>query len=93
MPDGSWIAVDDAHVAGGTPLMPWPGRNLLWERHGFGYYPSSSRMFVEQVLGQLVGPRGILRTPIRMSLRAATRTVRVCAKLRNFLIDRCSPVP
>mgnify|MGYP000571586048 CR=1 FL=1 len=28
MPDGFWVAGDDAYVAGCRMLTPWPGRNL-----------------------------------------------------------------
>lgn len=93
LPDGYWVAADDAYVAGRRVLTPWPGRNLPWERDSFNYYQSSARIFVEQTFGQLVGRWGILWKPIRFSLPTATRSIRVCAKLHNFLIDRSSAVP
>jgi len=35
MPDGSWVASDDAYVAGRRMPTPWPGRNLAWEKDAY----------------------------------------------------------
>lgn len=93
IPDGSWVAADDAYVAGRKVLTPWPSHNLPWERDAFNYYQSSSRILVEQAFAQLVGRWGILWKPIRICWRTATRTLRVCAKLQKILNDLRSPVP
>lgn len=73
LPDGYWVAADDAYVAGRRVLTPWPGRNLPWERDSFNYYQSSARIFVEQTFGQLVGRWGILWKPILFSLPTPDR--------------------
>jgi len=90
LPRGFWVAADDAYTASIWVLTPWPGRLLLWERDAFNYWQSSSRIFVEQTFGQLVGRWGILWKPMRFPLPVVTKTLRVCAKIHNFLIDRDS---
>ena len=89
-PDGFGVAADDAYAASKRVLTPWPGRYLLWERDAFNYWQSSSRIFVEQIFGQFVGRWGILWKPLRFPLPVVTQTLRVCAKLHNFLIERAS---
>ena len=88
LPDGYWVAADDAYSAGRRVVNPWPVRRLLWERDAFNYWQSSSRIFVEQTFGQLVGRWGILWKSLRFSLPIVTQVLRVCAKLHNFLKDR-----
>jgi len=91
LPRGYWAAGDDAYIAGLRLLTPWPGHNLPWEKDSFNYYHSSSRTFVEQVFGQIVGRWGVLWRPIRFSVSCAALIVRVCARLHNFLVERSSP--
>jgi len=71
-------------------LTPWPVRYLVWERDAFNYWQSSSRIFVKQTFGRFVGRWGILWKPLGFSLPVVTRTLRICAKLHNFLIERAS---
>lgn len=91
LPDGFWVAADDAYVAGKRVLTPWPDRNLPWERDSFKFYQSSCRIFVEQVFGQVVSRWGVLWRPLRFSLSTSTRVIFVCVRLHNFLIERRSP--
>jgi len=71
-------------------LLPCPGRRLLRERDAINYWQSSSRIFVEQTFGQLIGRWGILWKPMRFFLPVVAKTLRPCAKNLNFLIDRDS---
>jgi len=89
LPRGFWVAADDAYTASMRGLTPWPCRRLLWERDAFNYWQSSPQIFVEQTFGQLVGQWGILWKPMRF-LFPVTKTLRVCAKIHNILIDRDS---
>jgi len=88
VPEGYRIAAEDAYPAGRQVLTPWPGLHLPWERDAFNCWQSSSRIFVEQTFGQLVGRWGILWKPLRFPLPFVTQVLRVCAKLHNFLKDR-----
>jgi len=88
---GYWVAGDDACIAWARLLTPWPGRKLPWEKDSFNYYHSSSRTFVEQVFGQIVGRWGILWRSICFSVSVAALIMRVCVRLHNYLTDRSSP--
>lgn len=91
MPDGFWVAGDDAYVAGRRMLTPWPGRNLPWEKDAYNYWHSVSRTFVEQVFGQVVGRWGIFWRPLRFTLAVCNKILPVVAQRHNFLVDRRSP--
>ena len=62
LPREYWVAGDDAYIAGEFLLTPWPGNNLLWEKDTYHNYDSSSRTFVEQVPGQIVGTPAVTHT-------------------------------
>jgi len=87
------VAGDDAYVASLRLLTPWPGNNLPWEKNSFNYYHSSSRTFVKQVSGQIVGRWSILWTSIRFSVYRASVIMRVCVGLHTFLCERSPPPP
>jgi len=91
LPEGSRVAADDAYVAGLRVLTPWPGKNLSWDKESFNYWHSSSRMFAEQVFGQIVGRWGIFWRPLRFPLAVCSKILRVAVKMHNCLTDRRSP--
>jgi len=93
LPRGYWVAGEDAYIAGERLLTPWPGTNLPWDKDSYNYYHSSSRTFVEQVCGQVVGWWRILWRSVRFSVSRASLILRVCVRLHNFLIGRSSPPP
>lgn len=93
IPQGYWVAGDDAYVASLRFIAPWPGKNLPWEQDSSNYYHSSSRTFVKQVFGQIVGRWGMLWRSIRFSVFRASFIMRVCVRLHNFLCERSSPPP
>jgi DDE superfamily endonuclease len=90
LPSWAVIAADDAYgngSAGGRIITPFSGRNLEQRNDSFNFYLSSIRITVDQVFGVIVSCWGILWSPLRCSLRRATRIVVVCAKLHNFIIE------
>lgn len=90
LPDFASIAADDAYGNGscyGRVLTPFSGR-LEEYQDTFNYFWSSLRILVEQVFGVIVARWGILWSPLRCSLKKATKIIIVCCKLHNFLIDR-----
>jgi DDE superfamily endonuclease len=90
LPDWASVAADNAYGNGsacGRVLTPFPGA-LSSRQEAFNYYLSSLRILVEQVLGVIVGRWGILWSPMRCTLKKATRIVVVVCKLRNFIIDQ-----
>jgi len=88
-----WAAGDDAYIAGSLLLTPSPGHNLPREKDSLNDYHSSSRTFVKQVIGQIVGRWRVLWWPIRFPGSCAALNVRVCSRLHNFLVNRSSPRP
>jgi len=93
LPRGYWVAGDDVYIAGKRLLTPLLGTSLPWDKDSYNYYHSSSRTFVEQVFGQVVGRWGILWRSVRLSVSRASLILRVCVRLQNFLIGRSSPPP
>jgi hypothetical protein len=88
LPDWASVAADNAYVNGsacGRVLTPFPGA-LSSRQEAFNYYLSSLQILVEQAFGVIVGRWGILWSPMRCTLKKATRVVVVC-KLHNFIID------
>ena len=86
LPRGYWVAVDDACIAGERLLRPWQGNNLPCDKESYNYYRSSSRTFVEQVFGQVVGRWGILWRSVRFSVCRASLILRVCVRLHKVLL-------
>jgi len=84
LPRGYWVAGDDAYIAGERLLTPWPGTNLPWDKDSYNYYHSSSRTFVEQVFGQVVGRWGILWRSVRFSVSRASLILRVTRALAQL---------
>jgi DDE superfamily endonuclease len=83
------VAADNAYGNGsacGRGLTPFPGA-LSSRQKTFNYYLSSLRILVEQVFGFIVGRWGKLWSPMRYTLKKATRVVVVGYKLHNFIID------
>ena len=62
LPRVYWVAGDDAYIAGERLLTPWPGNNLPWEKDAYNYYHSSSRTYVEQAFGKIVGEPAVTHT-------------------------------
>ena len=58
LPDGYWIAEDEAYSCCDRVLTPWPGRGNFREKYCFNYWLSSARIHIEQVFGLLVGRLG-----------------------------------
>jgi DDE superfamily endonuclease len=74
------VAADNAYGNGsacGRALTPFPSA-LSSRQEAFNYYLSSLRILIEQVFGVIVGRWGILWSPMRCTLKKATRVVVVC---------------
>jgi DDE superfamily endonuclease len=67
-------------------LTPFPGAPSS-RQEAFNYYLSSLRFLVEQVFSVIVGSWGILWSPMRCTLKKATRVVVVVCKLHHVIID------
>ena len=92
LPEGFWVAADDAYVAGRRMLTPWPGKNLPWDKDSFNYWHSSSRTFAEQVFGQIVGRWGISQRPLRCPLAVCSKILRVAVKMHIVFDGPQQPV-
>lgn len=94
---GYWIVADDAYICRNRLLTPWPGRNLSVEKDAYNYWQSSSRIFIEQAFGMLIGRWGVFWRQLRCSLNKNCKIVIVCCKLHNFIIEKgeslCVPPP
>jgi DDE superfamily endonuclease len=93
VPDGYWIAADDAYISGKRIVTPWPGRNLSRSKDAFNYWQSSARIFIEQAFGMLVARWGILWRPLRVNIDKSARIVVVCMKLHNYILESCEGLP
>jgi DDE superfamily endonuclease len=87
IPEGHWIAGDEAYTCTNRLLTPWPGRGMDASRDCFNYWLSSARIHIEKAFGMLVGRWGILWRPMRLRVAKASQVALVCCKLHNFIID------
>lgn len=87
LPQGFWIAGDEAYPCTDRLLSPWPGRNLTVEKDCFNYWQSSARIHIEQAFGILVARWGIFWRPLRVRVKKSAQIVSVCCKLHNYILD------
>jgi len=66
LPNGYWIAADDAYVSDETIITPLPISQSATGTHGdaFNFYQSSLRMHIEQAFGIMMARWGILWRPL-----------------------------
>jgi DDE superfamily endonuclease len=88
LPQGFFIAADEAYSCSDRVLTPWPGRGLPCEKDCFNFWLSSARIHIEQSFGMLVGRWGIFWRLIRCSVVRASQIILVRMKLHNFIVDR-----
>ena len=87
LPDGFWIAADEAYAASDHVLTPWPGKTLPTYKTSFNYWLSSSRIHIEQAFGILVARWGVLWRALRVSHLDAPKLIMALLKLHNWCID------
>ena len=89
LPEGYWIAGDDAYACTEYLLTPYSKQSCRGcdERDNFNFYQSRCRINVECAFGLLVQRFGVLRRPLRCKLARVVLVVSVCIKLHNILID------
>jgi DDE superfamily endonuclease len=90
LPQGFFIAADEAYSCSDRVLTPWPGRGLPCEKDCFNFWLSSARIHIKQSFGMLVGRWGIFWRPSECSVVRASQIILVCMKLHNFTLDRGS---
>jgi DDE superfamily endonuclease len=88
LPQGFFVAADEAYSCSDRVLTPWPGRGLPCEKDCFNFWLSSARIHIEQSFGMLVGRRGVVWRRIRWSVVRASQIIVVCMKQHNFIVDR-----
>jgi len=89
LPDGFWVAADDAYVSDENIITPLPVSESTPGSHGdaFNFYQSSHRMHIEQAFGILMARWGILWRPLRFSLSQNIRVFKLAMCLHNFCIE------
>jgi hypothetical protein len=90
LPDGYWIAGDEAYNCSDSLLTPWPSSVAKTDvaKDAFNFYQSSLRIHIEQAFGQLVRRFGILWKPIQFSIHSVLAIVHACMCIHNFIIDQ-----
>jgi len=88
LPEGFWIAGDDAYPCSNSLLTPWSGRGISVYKDAFNFFLSSSRVAIEQAFGMLVGRWGVLWRTMDIGHTSVPRLVLVLMKLHNLCIDR-----
>lgn len=95
LPNGYWIAGDDAYVCTESRLVPFSVVQLqhaeigVW-RDSYNFYQSSLRVHVK-AFGVLVSRFGVLWRPLGFDLSRSSRIVCFCALLHNYIIDNAHP--
>jgi DDE superfamily endonuclease len=89
LPDGYWIAGDEAYLCSNSLLTPWPSSLAKDDsaKDAFNFYQSSLRIHIEQAFGQLVRRFGLLWKPIQFSIRSVLSLVHACMCIHNLIID------
>ena len=89
LPEGYWIAGDDAYVSNEYMLTPFSTKASKRDRKkdNFNFYQSRCRINIECAFGILVEKFGVLRRELSTSLEHTTTVVSVCMKLHNLTID------
>ena len=54
IPEGYWIAGDEAYPRSEQLLTPWSGRNLCVEKDSFNFDHSRLRKIIERAFGMLI---------------------------------------
>jgi hypothetical protein len=65
LPNGFWIARDEAYKCNSNVLTPWPSSNMDDAKDTFNFYQSSLRMHIEQCFGLVVARFEILWRPLK----------------------------
>ena len=92
LPEGFWIAADEAYASGKSVLTPWSGRKLTAEKDSFNFHLSSSRIHIEQAFGLLVARWGVLWRAIDLDYRFVPRLVMALLKLHNLCLENKAPI-
>jgi DDE superfamily endonuclease len=72
LPEGYWIAGDEAYQFSDAVLTTWPSSLARDDsaKDAFNFYQSSLRIHIEQAFGQLVRRFGIFRKPIQFGFHS-----------------------
>ena len=87
LPEGYWIAGDEAYPCSEYLLTPWSGRDLPSDKDSFNFYHSRLRTIIECAFGMLVMRWGVFWRPLRVPLCKIPLMIGVCMKLHNFVVD------
>ena len=88
LPPGYYLVGDNAYVLTEHLLIPFSGsQREAPVNSAFNYYLSQLRIRIEQAFGLFTSKWRIFRRPIETSLAKASKMIRVCARLHNFIID------
>jgi hypothetical protein len=60
LPEGFWIAGDEAYAASDYMITPYSGKQLDSRKDSFNFYQSSTRITIERAFGCLVARCGDL---------------------------------
>ena len=89
IPEGLWMAADDAHVCDEKVITALPQEKSVARSSGdaFEFYQSSHKMHIEQAFGMVMARWIVLWRPVQFTLARNTRTIYLAMCLRNYCID------
>jgi hypothetical protein len=87
IPEGYFIACDEAVTADEVVLTPYGGRGLGPWRDSFNYHLSAMRQCIERAFGIYIRRWGIFWRPLIFHHSRWSLVCSVCAKLHNLCID------
>ena len=89
LPNGYWIAADDAYHCDDLIITPVPKNRSPPDspEDGFKFYMSSYRKHIDQSFGMLMACWGILWRPLQFNLRQNVRIITLGMLLHNFCIQ------
>jgi len=94
LPRTRYVVGDNAYTPTEHVLVPFSGSEK--DDHGkdsYNYYLSQMRFRIEMAFDRLVSKWGILKSPLNVALKNATRITYCCTILHNFCINEGDIVP
>ena len=95
LPEGFWVAGDNAYVLTEKLLVPYSGKQRYEPSNSiFNFFLSQLRIRIEQSFGMLVNKWRIFKRPIECKLYKTTLIIHTAMRLHNFCIhERLDNIP
>ena len=85
---------DNAYTPSEHVLVPFSGADKTDPlKDTYNFHLSQVRIHIEMAFGRLVSKSRILKTPLSVKMKNATRIIYCCTRLHNYCINKGDVVP